>query len=225
MEIEKIATIYTDFPEKFGLPRQAGLAPDLTGRVVMEKDFRRAEAFRGLEGYSHIWLIWGFSKNEGQWQPTVRPPRLGGNVRVGVFASRSPFRPNGLGMSAVKLDRIDFDDPEGPVLCVSGIDMADGTPVYDIKPYVPHADCIEGAAGGFSAEVAGDDLEVFAPQELLERLPEGKRRGLLEALSQDPAPHYQDDPERVYGFEYAGFEVKFKRMENLLILTDITDKI
>ena len=221
MEISKIATIYTDFPEKFGLPRQAGLAPDLCGRVVMEKEYRRAEAFRALEGYSHIWLIWGFSRNEGQWQPTVRPPRLGGNVRVGVFASRSPFRPNGLGMSTVKLERIDLEAEDGPVLYVSGIDMVSGTPVYDIKPYVPHADCIPDATGGFAAEVADDDLEVFAPQKLLDKLPENKRRGLLEVLAQDPAPHYQDDPDRVYGFEFAGFTVRFRRMENLLILTDI----
>ncbi len=223
MEINRIATIYTDFPGKFGLPRQAGLAPSLRGRIVMEKEFRRAEAFRGLEGFSHIWLIWGFSESAGQWQPTVRPPRLGGNVRVGVFASRSPFRPNGLGMSAVKLERIDYEAEDGPVLYVSGIDMVSGTPVYDIKPYVPHADCVEGAEGGFAAAVADDYMEVAAPQKLLEKLPEDKRRGLLEALEQDPAPHYQDDPKRIYGFEYAGFEIKFRRMENLLILEDITD--
>ncbi|MBQ9890254.1 MAG: tRNA (N6-threonylcarbamoyladenosine(37)-N6)-methyltransferase TrmO [Firmicutes bacterium] len=225
MEINRIATIYTDFPGKFGLPRQAGLAPSLRGRIVMEKEFRRAEAFRGLEGFSHIWLIWGFSESAGQWQPTVRPPRLGGNVRVGVFASRSPFRPNGLGMSAVKLERIDYEAEDGPVLYVSGIDMVSGTPVYDIKPYAPHADCINGAEGGFAAAVADDYMEVAAPQKLLERLPEDKRRGLLEALAQDPAPHYQDDPKRIYGFEYAGFEIKFRRMENLLILEDITDRV
>ena len=223
MEINRIATIYTDFPGKFGLPRQAGLAPSLRGRIVMEKEFRRAEAFRGLEGFSHIWLVWGFSESAGQCQPTVRPPRLGGNTRVGVFASRSPFRPNGLGMSAVKLERIDYEAEDGPVLYVSGIDMVSGTPVYDIKPYVPHADCVEDAEGGFAAAVADDYMEVAAPQKLLEKLPEDKRRGLLEVLAQDPAPHYQDDPKRIYGFEYAGFEIKFRRMENLLILEDITD--
>ena len=221
MEINKIATIYTDLPEKFGLPRQAGLAPHLAGRIVMEKEYRRQEAFRGLEGYSHIWLIWGFSECEGRWQPTVRPPRLGGNRRVGVFASRSPFRPNGLAISAVKLDRIDFDAADGPVLYVSGIDMASVTPVYDIKPYVPHADSIADAGGGFAAQVADDDLEVFAPKALLERLPDDKRAALCEILAQDPAPHYQDDPERVYSFGFAGYTVRFRRMENLLILTDI----
>ena len=225
MQIERIATIYTDFPEKFGLPRQSGLVSGLLGRVVMEKEYRREEAFRGLEGFSHVWLLWGFSENEGRWQPTVRPPRLGGNRRVGVFATRSPFRPNGLGISAVKLEKIDYKAEDGPVLYVSGIDMMSGTPIYDIKPYVPHADCIEGAKSGFAGEVLEDDLEVFAPRELLEKLPEDKRKPLLELLAQDPAPHYQSDPSRVYGFSFAGFEIKFRRMENALILEQITDTI
>ena len=214
MEITKIATIYTDFPAKFGLPRQSGLVEGLTGRIVMEKEYRRAEAFKELDGYSHIWLIWGFSENGGKWQPTVRPPRLGGNRRVGVFASRSPFRPNGLGISAVKLLAIDWDCEDAPVLYVGGIDMMDGTPIYDIKPYAPHADCIPQATGGFSAAVAEADLKVKAGEALLAKLPEDKRAALLGILAQDPAPHYQDDPKRIYGFEFAGFEVKFRRAES-----------
>ena len=213
MEINSIATIYTDLPAKFGIPRQSGLVEGLTGRIVMEKEYRRAEAFKELDGYSHIWLIWGFSENGGKWQPTVRPPRLGGNRRVGVFASRSPFRPNGLGISAVKLLAIDWDCEDAPVLYVGGIDMMDGTPIYDIKPYVPHADCIPQATGGFSAAVAEDDLKVKAAGDILSKLPEDKRAALLGILAQDPAPHYQDDPERIYGFEFAGFEVKFRRAE------------
>ncbi len=211
MEIQKIATIYTDFPEKFGLPRQSGLVEGLAGRIVMEPEFRREEAFRELDGYSHIWLIWGFSESEGRWQPTVRPPRLGGNRRVGVFASRSPFRPNGLGLSAVRLVRIDRDCAEAPVLYVDGIDMVSGTPVYDIKPYAPHSDCIPDANGGFSAEVLEKCARVEASEELLARLPEDRRQVLLGLLAQDPVPAYQEDPERVYGFELAGFEIKFRK--------------
>ena len=211
MEIQKIATIYTDLPEKFGLPRQSGLVKGLTGRIVLEPQFRREEYFREIDGWSHIWLIWGFSQSEGRWQPTVRPPRLGGNRRVGVFASRSPFRPNGLGLSAVRLLSVDRSCEDGPVLYVDGIDMISGTPIYDIKPYAPHSDCIPDADGGFSAFVADADARVEAPQELLERLPEGKRQALIGILAQDPAPAYQDDPDRVYGFGFAGFEIKFRK--------------
>ncbi len=224
MELTAIARVRSPFGSKFGVPRQSGLAEAVRSRLVFEPPFRSREALRGIEGFSHLWLIWGFSENVDRgWSPTVRPPRLGGNARVGVFASRSPFRPNPLGLSCVRLLGVDWDTPEGPVLRLGGADLLDGTPVYDIKPYVPHADCIEGAEGGFAAAVADDYMEVAAPQKLLERLPEDKRRGLLEALAQDPAPHYQDDPKRIYGFEYAGFEIKFRRMENLLILEDITD--
>ena len=211
MKIEKIATIYTDLPEKFGLPRQSGLVEGLTGRIVMEPQFRREEFFRELDGWSHIWLIWGFSESEGRWQPTVRPPRLGGNRRVGVFASRSPFRPNGLGLSAVRLLKIDWDCADAPAIYVDGIDMMSGTPIYDIKPYATHSDCIPDAAGGFAAFVADADARVEADQELLDRLPEGKRQALIGILAQDPAPAYQDDPDRVYGFKFAGFEIKFRK--------------
>ena len=225
MEIKKIATIYTDLPEKFGLPRQSGLVPGLCGRIVMEKEYRREEAFRELEGFSHIWLIWGFSENEGRWQPTVRPPRLGGNRRVGVFASRSPFRPNGLGLSAVKLVRIDYEAEDAPVLYVDGIDMVDGTPIYDIKPYNPLSDRVDDAAGGFAQDAADQSLELSDPDGLLERIPEEKKAALEGLLAQDPRPHYQDDPERVYGFTFAGWEIKFRVCGNTLILTEITDKL
>ena len=221
VEITRIATIYTGFTDKFGLPRQSGLVEGLTGRIVMEKEFRRTEAFKDLDGYSHIWLIWGFSENEGKWQPTVRPPRLGGNRRVGVFASRSPFRPNSLAMSAVRLIKIDRDCEDAPVLYVDGIDMVSGTPIYDIKPYIPHSDSIPEAKGGFSAEVIKNP-EVEAPAEILERLPKDKRDVVLGLLAQDPAPHYQEDEERVYGFEFAGYEIKFTRSPGRIVLKDIT---
>lgn len=222
VEIEKIATIYTDFPEKFGLPRQSGLVKGLGGRVVMEPEYRRAEAFRELEGYSHIWLIWGFSKSEGRWQPTVRPPRLGGNRRVGVFASRSPFRPNGLGLSAVRLVKIDWECEDAPVLYVDGVDMVSGTPVYDIKPYAPHSDCIPEASGGFSAEVLENGAAVEDPEGLLAKLPEEKRQALLGVLAQDPVPAYQEDADRVYGFGFAGYEIKFRRADGVIVLTGVT---
>ena len=225
MDITKIATIHTDFPEKFGVPRQSGLVPGLGGRIVMEKEFRRKEAFKDLEGFSHVWLIWGFSENGGKWQLTVRPPRLGGNRRVGVFASRSPFRPNGLGLSAVRLVKISYDEPDSPVLYVDGVDMTDNTPIYDIKPYNPVSDRIEDAAGGFADGAALQHLEVEDPKRLMEHLAEDKRSVLKEILSQDPRPHYQNDPDRVYGFYYAGKEIKFKVSENSLILVEIIDKI
>ena len=225
MEIRKIATAYTGFPEKFGLPRQGGLVPDLPGRIVMEKEFSGEEFFRGLDGWSHIWVIWGFSENEGEWHPTVRPPRLGGNKRVGVFASRSPFRPNNLALSLVKLEKLEFDAAGGTVLFVSGIDMMDGTPVYDIKPYIPQFESIGDARSGFVERVGWEPLEVRAEQTLLEKIPVDMRKGLLQALAQDPRPRYQDDPERVYGFGFAGKEIRFKVQEKALILVDILDKI
>ena len=225
MEIQKIATVYTDFPEKFGLPRQSGLAPDLCGKIVMEKEFSGEEFFRGLEGWSHIWVIWGFSENEGEWHPTVRPPRLGGNRRVGVFASRSPFRPNNLALTLVKLEKLEFDVGSSTVLFVSGIDMMSGTPVYDIKPYIPQFESIADARSGFVEEVGWEPLDVKADQALLEKIPQDRRAGLLQALAQDPRPRYQDDPERVYGFGFAGKEIRFKVSGNTLILTEIVDKI
>ena len=225
MEIKKIATVYTDFSGKFGIPRQSGLAPDLAGRIVMEKEFSGEEFFRGIEGWSHIWVIWGFSENEGEWHPTVRPPRLGGNRRVGVFASRSPFRPNNLALTLVRLNSISFEDEQGTVLHVSGIDMKNGTPVYDIKPYIPGFESIEDAGSGFVESADWEPLEVKASPELLSRIPEEKRAGLIQALAQDPRPQYQDDPDRIYGFGFADREIKFRVSGNTLILVDILDKI
>lgn len=211
VSISPIAHIRTDFPTKFGLPRQSGLVQDLEGKIIFEPEYREPEAFRGLEGFSHIWLIWQFSQSMcKEWSPTVRPPRLGGNKRVGVFASRSPFRPNSLGLSCVKLESVDLQDPEfGPVLYVSGIDLMDSTPVFDIKPYVPHSDSYPDAKGGFSAQVKDYRLDVEFPEEWLRLVPAEKRTGLIQALAEDPRPAYQKDPERIYGFAFAGLEIKF----------------
>ena len=211
--ITPIAAIRTEFSSKFGIPRQAGLAEDLRGTVVFEPAFRVDEALRGLEGFSHIWLIWGFSENrERDWTPTVRPPRLGGNVRMGVFATRSPFRPNGLGLSCVRLIGMQREDGLGTTLTVAGADLMDGTPIYDIKPYLPYADCRPDAAGGFASEIP-ERLEILIPPELKEKIPEEKRTALTEVLAQDPRPRYQEDPERVYGMSFAGLEIRF-RVEN-----------
>jgi len=224
MEIEKIATIHTDFPDKFGVPRQSRVAASLQGRIVMEKDYSGVDFFRGIENWSHLWVIWGFSRNEGQWKATARPPRLGGNRRVGVFACRTPFRPNNLGLSLVKLEKVLHEESE-MVLCVSGIDMVDGTPVYDIKPYLPQLDFAEEAVSSMIEDNEWTELKVNADLSLLERIPEEKREGLLQVLSQDPRPQYHDDPDRVYGFIFAEKEIKFKVEENTLILVDITDRI
>ena len=208
--LRPIARIRSDFEEKFGIPRQSGLVPALRAAVVFEPEYRSEDALRGLEDYSHIWLLWQFSKalREG-WSPTVRPPRLGGNARMGVFATRSPYRPNPIGLSCVRLEGIDRDRVLGPVLRVAGADLLDGTPIYDIKPYLPYADAVPDAAGGFTDRVAREELTVRCPPELLQALPEDKRAGLLGVLAQDPRPSYQDDPGRVYGLRFAGREVRF----------------
>ena len=204
-----IARIETPFDQKFGVPRQSGIA-DCPGRIVFEKPFRDADAVRGLEGFSHIWLIWQFDRALRQsWSPTVRPPRLGGNERVGVFATRSPFRPNGLGLSAVELERVALDEPDFPVLYVRGADMVSGTPILDIKPYLSYADSYPDASGGFTGGDAGETLTVDFPPELLARFDSGQRHGLISALAADPRPRYQDDPERVYGMTYGGRNVRF----------------
>lgn len=220
MELTPIAHIRSDFSEKFGIPRQSGLVEELTAAVVFEPEYRDPSAFRGLEGFSHLWLIWEFSRSRG-WSPTVRPPRLGGNKRLGVFATRSPFRPNPLGLSCVRLVEVRQDRALGPVLVVAGADLLDGTPIYDVKPYLPYADCKPDAVGGFAAQPKGADLTVECPPALLDRVPEDKRAALLAVLAQDPRPQYQDDPERVYGMAFAGLEVKFQVAGERLTVTEI----
>ena len=222
MEITPVAYIRSDLKEKFGIPRQSGLVPSLRADVVFTPPYRVPEAVRGLEDFSHIWLIWEFSqaRREG-WSPTVRPPRLGGNRRLGVFATRSPFRPNALGLSAVRLDAVEPDTPQGPILHVSGADLLDGTPIYDIKPYIPYADAIPEASGGFTDRVDRLLLAVDCPPDLLERVPPEKREALLAVLAQDPRPSYQEDPDRVYGMAFAGLQVRFTAGGNMLTVREI----
>ena len=206
-----IAHIHSDFSTKFGIPRQSGIVESLQAEIVFEPEFRSREAVRGLDGYSHIWLIWEFSKNvDAPWSPTVRPPRLGGNVRMGVFATRSPFRPNPIGLSCVRLERVDLTDPRGPVLHVAGADLMDGTPIFDIKPYLPYVDAHPDARGGFTDTTKFYTLQVQAEPEVLEQVPADKRDALLGVLRSDPRPSYQHDPERLYGLSFGGVEVKFK---------------
>ena len=208
--MEIIARIHTDFPEKFGIPRQSGLVDGLTGRIVFEEKYRNPDALRGIEGFSHLWLIWLFSESEREgFSPTVRPPRLGGNTRMGVFATRSPFRPNAIGLSCVTLEGIEWHTPQGPVLVVGGADLLDGTPVYDIKPYLPHADCHPEATGGFSMQNADYALSVDFPPALLARIEEAQRETVCALLAQDPRPSYQDDPQRVYGMAYGRWNIRF----------------
>ena len=220
-DITPIARIETPFGEKFGVPRQSGIA-DCPGRIVFEPAFRDPEAVRGLEDFSHVWLIWQFDRALRQtWSPTVRPPRLGGNQRMGVFATRSPFRPNGLGLSAVELERVSLDEPDGPVLYVRGADMVSGTPIFDIKPYLAYADSYPDASGGFTGGDAGERLTVHFPPELLARFDAGERQGLLSALAADPRPRYQDDPERVYGMRYDGRNVRFTVRDGTVFVTEV----
>ncbi len=209
--MKTIARIHTDFPTKFGIPRQSGIIASLQGKIVFEPEYRNAEAVRGLEDFSHIWLLWEFSEAvRDNWSPTVRPPRLGGNVRKGVFATRSPFRPNPIGLSSVRLEKVDIDPQLGPVLYVSGADLMDGTPIYDIKPYIAYTDSHPDAVSGFATTPAEYLLDVDFPEELLQQVPEKQRESLIEVLAHDPRPQYQDDPNRVYGMEFGGMEVKFR---------------
>ena len=210
-QLTVVARIRTDFPEKFGLPRQSGLGSAIRGRVVFEKPYDTPDALRGIEQFSHLWLIWGFSgvPERETFEPLVRPPRLGGNERVGVFASRSPFRPNRLGLSLVRLEAVTEEDGRAQLI-VSGVDLMDGTPIYDVKPYLPYAEAIPDARGGFADAHSGDVLEVTFPPELLGKIPEDKRPALLQALSLDPRPAYQNDPERIYGFLFAGCNIRFR---------------
>lgn len=221
--MEPIARIRSEFPTKFGVPRQAGLVESLRAAVVFEPPYRVADALRGIEGFSHLWLIWEFSENrQTGWSPTVRPPRLGGNLRLGVFATRSPFRPNPLGLSCVKLERVELSTPDGPMLWVSGADLVDGTPILDIKPYLPYADCRPEAVGGFAGEAPEGRLTVDIPRSLLARVPEAHREALIGVLAQDPRPPYQNDPDRVYGFGFAGLEVRFRVRDGVLTVVDVS---
>ena len=222
MEIHPIAHIQSDFKEKFGIPRQSGLVDALRASIIFTPPYRVPDAVRGLEEFSHIWLVWEFSqaRREG-WSPTVRPPRLGGNTRLGVFATQSPFRPNALGLSAVRLEAVEADASLGPVLHVSGADLLDGTPIYDIKPYIPYADAIPGASGGFADRVERKRLEVQCPQALLELIPPEKREALLAVLAQDPRPSYQSDPGRVYGMAFADWQVRFTVEGERLVVGEI----
>lgn len=206
-----IARIHTEFPTKFGIPRQSGIIESLKGTIVFEPEYRNPEAVRGLEEFSHLWLIWEFSETvRDTWSPTVRPPRLGGNVRKGVFATRSPFRPNPIGLSSVKLERIEIDAKLGPVLHVSGADLMDGTPIFDLKPYIAYTDSHPEAVSGFASKPAEYLLSVDFPKELLDKVPEAQRTSLIAVLEHDPRPQYQDDPNRIYGLEFGLLNVKFK---------------
>lgn len=218
--IEPIAYIRNGYKEKFGVPRQSGLAPSVKSVIEFCDGFRDENCVRDIEQYSHLWLIWGFSKNEKQWSPTVRPPRLGGNKRVGVFATRSPFRPNPVGLSCVKLERIE-DSKNGKILVVSGGDLADGTPIYDIKPYLPYVDSISEALGGFSEDHKNDFFEVEIPVELKEQLTKSQIENITELLSLDPRPSYQNDEERIYGFDFENLQIKFKYQNDKIIVSDI----
>ena len=219
--IKPVAIIRTDFKEKFGIPRQSGRCPSAKGKIIFEAEFSNADFIRGIEKFSHLWLIFGFSQCEREKIcATVRPPRLGGNKRVGVFASRSPFRPNHIGLSCVKLERIEYTG-EGPVLIVRGADLMDATPILDVKPYLPYADSRPDATGGFTDAISARVLRAEIPEELLRRVPEEKREPLREVLEQDPRPSYQDDPKRIYGFGFAGMEVRFRASNGVLTVLDI----
>ena len=221
--IEVIAYIETDFPEKFGIPRQSGLVKSLMGKITFEPQYRSEDAVRGLEGYDYIWLLWQFQDtNQDTWNATVKPPRLGGNTSVGVFATRSPYRPNHIGLSSVKLEKISYTH-EGPVLYVSGIDLRDNTPIYDIKPYLPYVDSHPDARGGFAREVEDYELQVDFPEELLNCFPVGKRQSIIEVLKQDPRPGYHDDPDRKYGISFAGKDIHFSVKIKILSVYEIVD--
>ena len=218
--IEPIAYIKNGYKEKFGVPRQSGLAPSVESVIEFCEGFRDENCIRDIEQYSHLWLLWGFSKNENQWSPTVRPPRLGGNKRVGVFATRSPFRPNPIGLSCVKLERIE-DSKNGKILVVSGGDLANETPIYDIKPYLPYVDSIEGASGGFSEDYKNHFFQVEIASELKEKLTEKQVENVIELLSLDPRPSYQNDEERIYGLAFENLQIKFRYKNDKIIVADI----
>ncbi len=221
MEFKKIAHIENDYKEKFGIPRQSGLVESAVSKIVFEPEFRDSNTVRGIEGYSHLWLIWQFSENtDAGWSPTVRPPRLGGNVRMGVFATRSPFRPNPMGLSCVKLDHVE-DGEEGPVIYVKGADLMNGTPIFDIKPYVPYTDSHPEASSGFAGDVFDHSMKVEITDEILEQIPMEKREAVLEMLAQDPRPGYQRDWERVYGMESGDMNIRFRGDEDRIIIIEV----
>ncbi len=223
VNIQVIARMHSDFATKFGIPRQSGLVEALRSTIVFEPEFRNPDALRGIEEFSHLWVIWQFSGAVRQgWSPTVRPPRLGGNTRMGVFATRSPFRPNNLGLSSVKLLGVEHTEAYGTVLHVGGADLMDGTPIFDIKPYIPYGDCHPEATGGFTDRAGEFLLHVDFPPALLERLPESKREAAVGVLSHDPRPSYQRKPDRIYGLTFAGFDIRFRVEEGTLTVVDVT---
>lgn len=222
INIQVIARMHSDFPTKFGIPRQSGLVEELESTIIFEPEFRNTDALRGIEGYSHLWIIWQFSQAVRQeWSPTVRPPRLGGNTRMGVFATRSPFRPNNLGLSCVKLLRVEQTENNGTVLHVAGADLMDGTPIFDIKPYIPYSDSFPDATGGFTDTAEDFILEVNFPAHLLVRLPESKRQAAIGVLSHDPRPSYQKKPDRTYGLSFAGFDIRFTVQGKTLTVCEV----
>jgi len=223
MELKVIAHIHTNFSEKFGIPRQSGIVPSV-GKIVFEPEYRVAEAFKGLDGYSHLWLIWQFSKNpDKKWSPTVRPPRLGGNKRVGVFATRSPFRPNSIGLSSVEIVSIENDASLGPVITVKGADLLDNTPIFDIKPYLAYTDSHQDAVGGFADGVFDYSLKVEFPQDVMMKIPEEYKSEVIAMLENDPRPSYHCDPDRIYGMNYAGFEIKFSVKNNVIKIHNVSN--
>lgn len=220
--IHPIAKMRSDFPTKFGIPRQSSLVEGLESTIVFEPEFRNPEALRGIEGFSHLWIIWQFSEAVRQdWSPTVRPPRLGGNTRMGVFATRSPFRPNNLGLSCVQLLRVEHTSHEGTVLHVSGADLMDGTPIFDIKPYIPYSDSFPEASGGFTDTAEDFILTVDFPESLLNLLPENKRQAAIGVLSHDPRPSYQRKPDRIYGLSFSGFDIRFTVNDKTLYVREV----
>ena len=222
IQIGVIARMHSDFATKFGIPRQSGLVEELRSTIVFEPEYRNSDALRGIEDFSHLWIIWQFSEAVRQgWSPTVRPPRLGGNTRMGVFATRSPFRPNNLGLSCVKLLGVEHTEKYGTVLHVGGADLMDGTPIFDIKPYIPYSDCKPKASGGFTDHAGDFLLEVDFPQELLKKLPEEKQKAAVGVLSHDPRPSYQRNADRVYGLSFAGFDIRFSVAENRLTVQTV----
>lgn len=222
--LRKIATVYTDFPEKFGIPRQSGLVAGLSGRIVLEPQYRMPEAFIGIEEFSHLWILWGFSEEKRTgFKPTVFPPRLGGKIKKGVFATRSPYRPNKIGLSCVKLDEVVSEGATGPELLISGVDMLNGTPVYDIKPYLPYTDAHPEAVGGFGEQHSRDKIEVEFNRELLRKLPQEKREDAIQVLAQDPRAAYQKCPGYIYGMAFAGFDIRFVMEDGKIIVKDVAE--